>query len=149
MKIITLTIGKEAVYAEVSQTTAYSGAKMTDDKDAYDRIFTTDADRAMLERFWDETCSMATEGMKRFVVEVSSDADYISTLELSNSYDEALTPSVEKSLFSYFVLSIVSKWNAFVDKGEVERYANEAHISFQDVLSKLYYKKRPQRVVPQ
>lgn len=165
MKMITLTIDKSAVYAEVSKTTAYSGAKMTDDKDAYDRIFTTDGDRAMLERFWDESCSTATEGMKRFVTTVgdsytksvtddgktttSTVPAYVANLELSGSYDEALTHSVEKSLFSYFVNSIVSKWNAFANKGEVELYDGEAHIALQDVLSKLYYKKRPQRVVPQ
>jgi hypothetical protein len=47
---IILTVNKEKVYEEVAKTTSYTGAKM-DDELAYDRIFTTDEDKSMLERF--------------------------------------------------------------------------------------------------
>lgn len=50
MTDIALTVNKESVYEEVAQTTAYTGAKM-DNELAYNRIFTTDEDKSMLERF--------------------------------------------------------------------------------------------------
>lgn len=162
MITITLSILKDDVLAEVAKTTAYTGAKMTDDDGAYDRIFTTEGDRAMLERFWDEAASAATESMKRFVTSIGDNieetdergraitvgAGYAATLDVSGSYDTALTASVEKSLFSYFVNAIVGKWNNFTDKGEVARYEGEATAAMQDILSKLFYKKKPTRVIP-
>lgn len=52
---IVLTIDKENVYWKVAQTTFYTGAKTKmDDNGAYERIFTTDDDKLMLERFWNK-----------------------------------------------------------------------------------------------
>lgn len=152
MITITLDISKAAVYGEVAKTTAYTGAKMADDKEAYDRIFTTEEDSKMLDRFWDEAASLATGAMKRFVVEVGGTtsggvAGYNVVLELSGSYDEILTPSVEKSLFSYFVNSIVGKWDSISNKGDVARYEGEATEALRDVVSKLCYRKKPVRRV--
>ena len=47
---IILTVNKEKRVYEGIKTTSYTGAKM-DDELAYDRIFTTDEDKSMLERF--------------------------------------------------------------------------------------------------
>ena len=55
MKIIVFQIQKDTVYNEVAKTTSYTGAKMEGDEGAYDRIFTTDEDKIMLERFWNES----------------------------------------------------------------------------------------------
>lgn len=71
MKEIELSVNKANVYTEVAKTTAYTGSKMQDDKEAYSRIFATDEDREMLERFWVEACNGATELLKQFIVTVS------------------------------------------------------------------------------
>ena len=97
MKNIELKINKARVYDEVAKTTSYTGVKMQGDESAYDRIFTTDADREMLERFWVEACNGATEQFKPFLVSVTDqpmshgvelDKDYEVKLELSSSFDE-------------------------------------------------------------
>lgn len=154
---VTLTIDKAEVMDEVAKTTAYEGKKAVGEEGAYERIFATEEDRAMLRRFWDEAASAATESMKRFLVAAgdtySAEADgksveregYTVRLELSGSYDTALTPSVEKSLFSFFVNAIVGKWNGFVKEGQVERYEGEAAAALQDIMSKLFYRRRPTR----
>ena len=85
MNNITLTVNKAYVYDEVAKTTAYTGAKMKDDADAYDRIFTTDEDRMMLERFWVEACNGATEEFKQFIVNVS-DQPESHGVELDKNY---------------------------------------------------------------
>ena len=156
---ITIKAIKPDVLNEVARTTAYEGKKSSDEG-AYERIFTTEEDRSMLQRFWDEAASSMTESLKRFVTSVddsytTSDEDggtsetlpaYVANLSVSSSYDTALTSSVEKSLFSYFVNAIVSKWNNFVKKDGVQRYEEEANNNMTDIMAKLFYKKRPTRI---
>lgn len=158
---ITIKAVKADVLNEVAKTTAYEGKKASDEG-AYERIFTTEEDRSMLQRFWDEAASAITESMKRFVTSVNDSYTesvtedgktetetvpaYVANLELSSSYDTALTPSVEKSLFSYFVNAIVSKWNNFVKSDGVARYEQEANSNIEDIMSKLFYKKKPTRM---
>lgn len=156
---ITIKAIKSDVLNEVAKTTAYEGKKAVGDERAYDRIFATSEDMSMLQRFWDEASSAVTESMKRFVTSVddtytfkngegsgTTEPAYVANLELSSSYDTALTPSIEKSLFSFFVNAIISKWNNFVKKDGVERYESEANNNLQDIVAKLFYKKKPTRV---
>ena len=157
--VISLTVNKALVYNEVAKTTAYTGAKASTDEDssAYDRIFTTDADKIALETFWSETANAATDKLKEFITEVSTHApsnvvdltqDYEVTLELSSSYDPTLNDSVESSLFSFFVAAIVSKWFKYSNKDDVEVYQKTALGMMQDVRSKIYYRKKPTRITP-
>lgn len=158
MKEITLTVNKADVYDEVAKTTSYTGVKMQGDEGAYERIFTTDGDRLMLERFWVEACNASTEEFKPFITSVSEqsangcgtpiDRNYVAELELSSSFDETLRGSIESSLFSFFVASIVSKWYKFTNKEEQASYAADAVLMMQDVMSKLYFRKKPKRIVP-
>lgn len=154
MNNITLTVNKAYVYDEVAKTTAYTGAKMKDDADAYDRIFTTDEDRMMLERFWVEACNGATEEFKQFIVNVSDqpeshgvelDKNYTVTLELSTMFDTRLKGSMETSLFSYFVNAIVAKWYRFTNRGEADSFGEDATTAMLDVKSKMFHRKKPQR----
>lgn len=158
MNTISLSINKVRVYDEVAKTTSYVGAKMTEDEGAYSRIFTTDDDRMMLERFWVEACSAATETFKPFIVTVSDqpeshgvelERDYDITLELSSAFDVRLKDSIETSLFSFFVASIVSKWCKFTNKADAEGYGNDADNAILDIESKIYYRKKPTRVAPE
>ena len=97
---IALRIDKEAVYEEVAQTTAYTGTKM-DDVTAYDRIFTTDEDKSMLERFWSESKNTLCNALKKMLMEeTEEEGAYRLSLSLSNSFDAALTESMQRSLFS-------------------------------------------------
>lgn len=152
-----MSIKKASVYEEVAKTTSYTGSKMEGDESAYDRIFTTDDDRLMLERFWIETSNAATEKFKPFLVSVSEhpeghgvdmERNYDVELELSNSFDIALRDSIETSLFSFFVATIVSKWYKFANKTESESFATDAGGMMDDVMRKIYYKKKPKRVKP-
>ena len=123
---VTLTIDKESVYEEVAQTTSYTGAKM-DDEDAYERIFTTDDDKSMLERFWNESKNTIANSLKRILLnEQETDGTYSLQLGLSSSFDEALTDSMRRSLFSFFVMNITAKWYTFTNKQEATGYASEA-----------------------
>lgn len=154
MNNITLKVNKANVYDEVAKTTSYTGAKMKDDADAYERIFTTDEDRMMLERFWVEACNGATEEFKQFIVSVSDqpeshgvelEKDYEVELELSTMFDTRLKGSMETSLFSYFVNAIVAKWFKFTNRSEAETYGADATTAMMDVKSKMFFRKKPTR----
>ncbi len=146
MKRIIFQINKSEVYLEVAKTTSYTGAKMKGDTDAYDRIFTTDEDKEMLERFWNESKNTVVDGLKR-VLNTETELNGVYTLELglSNSFDDSLTESMQRSLFSFFVMNITGKWYTFTNKEEAVGYATSAASSMEDVLHKAFYKKKPVR----
>lgn len=142
---IILSVNKENVYEEVAQTTSYTGAKM-DDEHAYDRIFTTDEDKSMLERFWNESKNTACNSLKKTLLhEIENDGVYRLSLGLSNSFDKTLTESMERSLFSFFVMNITAKWYTFTNKEEATGYASEAATYMDDIMRKVFFKKRPTR----
>lgn len=154
---VELNVNKANVYNEVAKTTSYTGDKMTGDEGAYERIFTKDDDRLALERFWVEAANAVTDLLKQYIVEVSSqpeshclelDRNYEVKLDLSNSFDVNLTGSMETSLFSFFVMYIVAKWYKYTNKEEAESYAAESAAMLDDVTSKLYYRKKPTRIIP-
>ena len=145
MGIQRLSVKKEDVYNEVAKTTSYTGAKMDDDA-AYDRIFTTEDDKAMLERFWNESKNAIAGSLKKFLAsETETGATYTLTLELSASFDESLLKSMERSLFSFFVMNITAKWYTFTNKEEATDYAAGAATDVEDIMRKAFFKKKPRR----
>lgn len=147
MKTVTITIEKSQVYGEVAKTTAYSGAKMLEeDPNAYKRMFTTKADQEMLGRFWDESCVSLCQTLRRYLTGETHTADSsVFNLGFSESYDESLTPSLKKELFSFFVMNIVSMWYAFTNKKEAADYGNAAASFLEGIHRKACFKKKPKR----
>lgn len=157
MNEIVLHINKLNVYNEVAKTTAYAGFKATDKEVSYDRIFTKDEDRLMLERYWSEACNAVTGELKKFIASVSDqtedsglhlDQDYIVTLNTRDRYDDVLTNSIRTNLFNFFVSAIVGKWYKFINKEEAKNYILDATGLLNDVKSKLFFRTPPKRKVP-
>lgn len=143
---VTLRIEKEKVYEEVAKTTSYTGKKM-DDEDGYDRVFTTDEDQEMLERFWNESKNTICNALKKvFLDEVETEqGEFRLQLDLSSSFDENLTTTMQSSLFSFFVMNITAKWYTLANKEEATGYATEAVTYVDDIKRKAFFKKRPVR----
>lgn len=144
---ITLSISREDVMREVAVTTAYTGAKMDDDENALHRISTVDEDKTHLERFWEECradISQELIGLVTFEGMVKK-TQYELRLDVSRSFDEALLPSMNLSLFSYFVQGIAAKWYVYTNKKEAGEYADKASTLLDDIHRKAVYKKRPTR----
>lgn len=148
-------VNKFEVYNEVAQTTSYTGAKMDNDPNAYERIFTTDEDQSQLDRFWDESCGTFCDAMKRYIVEdkdVRENPDEPAVghefmLSLSRSFNEALLPSMQKDLFSYFVASIIGKWYVITNKQEAAAYSEMAASWLEAIHRKACYKRKPTRPI--
>lgn len=120
MKKIELTILKSDVYEEVAKTTSYIGAKMPEG--SYETVFTTDDDRLMLERFWNEAYSDATLALNRYlhsqngnVPGTGTNSNFNIVLHVSSRYNDALNDSLKSSLYSFLVNSITSKWLGFIN----------------------------------
>lgn len=147
MTEVTLTVDKDSVLTEVAKTTSYVGKKMDGDDDAYDRIFTTDADREMLERFWSESQIAVCEQLKKQLADeqTKDNGDWEIKLCLSQSFDTTLENSMNKELVSFFVMNIVAKWFAFCNKKEAGNYGTAANELLVGVHKKALYKKRPTR----
>ena len=155
---VTLSIKKASVYDEVSKLTGYVGAKTMDDTGkAYDRVFTTDDDRLMLERFWREAVGAITDEVKRFIITVSNQANsqyvdisevWTANLKMPSNFDINLVDTINDSLFSYIVNSIASKWFAITNKEEAKMYSEMATACGNEAKSKLYYRKNPKRIIP-
>jgi hypothetical protein len=140
-----LSLNKKEVYDEVAKTTSYTGAKKDDSKE-YERIFASEDDKQMLERFWQESKNTICNSLKRFVVsEEETGESYTLTLELSSSFDDALLSSMQRSLFSFFVMNITSKWFVIANKPEATEYASAAATNAEDIMRKAFFKKKPQR----
>lgn len=147
MASITLNVNKADVWSEVAKTSGYTGDKMTDtDKNAYERILITDEDQKSLQRFWEEAVAVANDQLKEMLEMASPmNSDYNVTLNVSRSYDAVLNASVQAALTSYFISAIVGRWYKFSNKSEADSYLSEAANMMDDVLRKLYSRKRPRR----
>ena len=145
---ITLSIKRSEVFSEVAQTTNYTGAKMDDDANAYERITTVDEDQSELKRFWDESRAEVAQAFIRMLVSegMAGDNDtYNLVLNVSVAFDEALLPGMQLGLFSYFVQNIAAKWFGYTNKKDAGEVANVGKAILDDVKEKAFFKKKPTR----
>lgn len=151
MADLTISIKKSDVYEEVAKTTAYIGAKnkLEDGKSAFDQVFVTDADLAMIERFYNESVDMLMNLLKRFVAELNSENGNINwKLSMSDRFDNNLGTSITRSSTSFLVNSIIGKWCEITAPDKVKEYADNAAALLTDIKDKVFHKSAPSRVKP-
>lgn len=124
-------IKRSDVMTEVAKTTAYLGKNS--DPESFENIYTNPEDFKMLSRFWDESQSLVCSSVCRFLIEDKMDNNvYTLRLNLSKSFNVGLKPSMQKSLFSFFVSNICAKWFGFMSKEDSTLYAAEASAFLED-----------------
>lgn len=138
-----LEVEKSEVYEVARMEVEYLGAKM-DGAVSYDDIMLTEANNEILDEFWKEASSGATEKLKQFVVSVMPSTDkYEVDVQTGRRYNEALTDSVQTSIKLYFVCMVVCKWLTHCKHESSTVYANSAVAAMDDVMRKLYNRKAP------
>lgn len=151
METITIKVRQEDVYEEVAKATDYTGAKLVNtDGDARDRIMAADDDLANLGRFWEESVSAANENMKEMLVsgkttDMDGQKGYEAEIEVSKAFDKALTESVESTIRSYFIASIIAQWFKFANKNEAKDYFVQASDMMEAAERLLYSRRKPKR----
>lgn len=148
MADITIQIDKQEVYEEVSKVTAYIGGKNVDanGKTLYDQVFVTDADLAIIERFFNESLDSLRNVLKRFISGGSGVNGTITwELEMPSRFDENLLSSINSSANSFMVNSIIGKWCEITANDKVKEYADNAAALLLDINNKAFFKKKPIR----
>lgn len=148
MANFTLTIKKSDIYEEVAKTTAYIGAKnkLEDGKSAFDQVFVTDADLTMIERFFNESLDALRNVLKRFITGGSGVEGTITwQLEMPSRFNDNLLSSINSSVSSFVVNSIIGKWCEITANDKVKEYADNAAALLLDIKEKAFFKKKPTR----
>lgn len=174
METITIQVFRDDVYEEVAKATDYTGSKLIDgDESARNRILAGDDDLAELSRFWEESVLAVNENFKELLIsgstksinsstlipietEISTAAlrpdlpvalrtGYEAVIEVSKSFDKALTKSVTSTLRSFFIASIIGQWFKFANKGEAADYFAQAAELLESAERLLYSRKKPTR----
>lgn len=146
---LTISIKKSDVYDEVAKTTAYIGAKnkLEDGKSAFDQVFVTDADLAMIERFYNESLDVLRNVLKRFISGGSGvDGTITWQLEMPSRFDDYLLSSINSSANSFLVNNIIGKWCEITANDKVKEYADNAAALLSDIKDKAFFKKKPTRI---
>lgn len=171
METITVHIFQSEVYEEVAKATDYTGSKLIDgDENARERILAADDDLAVLSRFWDEAVLATNENLKEMLIsgttklikedipesgtagDLQPMADvtpgtvlrrlgYEALIEVSKSFDKALTASVQSTLRSFFIATIIGQWFKFANKQEAADYFAQAG-GFITAAERLLYSRR-------
>ena len=145
------------------------------DDGARDRILAADEDLAELGRFWEESVLATNENLKEMLVSgrtkfitptlepiapqpgiaaVQTDVSIRPTLnkigyeavnEVSKSFDKVLTASVQSTLRSFFIASIIGQWFKFANKGEAKDYFAQAADMMETAERLLYSRRKPTR----
>ena len=148
MADLVITIKRSDVYEEVAKTTAYIGAKnkLEDGKSAFDQVFVTDADLTMIERFFNESLDALRNVLKRFISDVSGvDGTITWQLEMPIRFDDNLLSSINSSVNSFLVNSIIGKWCEITANDKVKEYSDNAAALLLDIKEKAFFKKKPTR----
>ena len=147
MRDIRISINKDEVYEEVAKTTAYIGGKNLDanGKSLYDQVFVTDADREMLEGYWNAAIGDVSVALYSVLAFENSDEEETFGLRVSNLFKESLVKTLETTAFSYVVNKIVAEWCLVVSKDKAEDYLSKANALLVKMDAILYIRKRPTR----
>lgn len=70
---------------------------------------------------------------------------YEAVIEVSKSFDKVLTASVQSTLRSFFIASIIGQWFKFANKGEANDYFMQAAEMMESAERLLYSRKKPTR----
>lgn len=151
---ITINILKSSLLNEVGKLTAYVGAKNTDEQGAntYDRVFTTNDDAVLLERFWRESKSDITDKLSRYIItsedpitvtddNVDLAEQYQIELSLPDNYNTAMLSPLNDEIYNYMANIIVSKWVGITNRADEERYLSYASNSLAKIHSYLLRRK--------
>ena len=76
-------------------------------------------------------------------VPIEGKTGYEAIIEVSKSFDKTLTASVESTMRSYFIASIIGQWFKFANKGEAKDYFLQASEMMETAERLLYSRRKP------
>lgn len=146
---VDIQFGTSDVISIVHEKTAYVGAKMAGDPNAYARIATTEADEGSIVNAMNEGCTLLYDALPRYDPVASVSESYVSvSLKMPNSYDTGVSSAVKDKLRQFFADYSVSAWFMATNKAEAEVYRSAAVGQLTGLRVLLAERKHPTRVKP-
>lgn len=144
---VTVSITRTQVVSEVAKTTAYEGAH----SGAFDNVYAKSEDKEMLDRYWIEACTMATEVMKEFITSMTApspatpNSDYTVTLTMPANFDTNMQNAITNAAYQHFCNYIVGKWLAMIGIEKASAYLASSSNDLAELKNKIYYRIKPTR----
>ncbi|MGN0318289.1 MAG: hypothetical protein ACI4E1_10210 [Lachnospira sp.] len=143
---IKFSINKKSIFKEVETETGYVAVKGSIEKDLTQIVSVVEEDYKHLETFFNDARIDLVNELAEFVNTESEEGDdYSITLSLSNSFNQSFVPTINISLFRYFVQYLLSKWWIYTNKQDSGAYADSAVKYLQDIHKKALFKVKPHR----
>lgn len=145
---VTLTASLADLTEDLRQASAYTGAKMTGDEQAYDRITATRADTPLLVKTYHSLRSDITTALRRFLVSENLSADdntWTLTLHLSTLADQDLTASMRQALHNTLLQGLLAAWYTYTNKPEAAAAATAAAAALDELRRACLHKTPPTR----
>lgn len=156
MKTIEISVNKMAVYDEVAKITSYEAIKnATDDMAAaYNRIFTKDDDRLLLERFFADAANYSTAAIRRYVSQ-KNDVSFSGYVDLTKNFVVSLKVEenfgeiafLSNMFLSLFINYIVAEWYKISNADRAAIYIADTEYCAKEILRLLCYRSQPIRIV--
>lgn len=147
MKQLIIRLPKDSIFTEVSLASSYAGVKSCAEDSDYSRIATVTEDSELLERFWTDACGEVASVLKEFTVDtVFTEEGFELNLELSSAYESAMTPSVERDLFSSVAAGVTARWFRFTLPDKAEEWEIRSDELLTRAHRKLCSRRKPIRV---
>lgn len=144
MKQLQIRVARDRVYEEVSKTTSFDGAKKDAGDGIYERVMTTQDDRQMLARYFDEAAQAAETALSDIPMSnETTDGQWCVTLFLPDAFNLNAAQSINNDVFSYFCESIIGRWYSSAMPADSERHAVLAAGFMQDALRKIWFRGAP------
>lgn len=148
MKIIDLIVLKSDILKTVAKTTDYTGKKTesANENAFHSRVATETNDEELLNDFWRDSCAHLAEALRVFITEDQFGKETLKlTLEVSGSYDEALTPAVENGVLSFLSADITARWFDITYPEKAGEWKTEAGRQLRCLTRNLYHRVKPKR----
>ena len=143
---IKLSVNRKDVFNEVATEASYVAVKNSAEVDLTKVVSIVDEDFEHLDMFFNDARISLVNELAEFVINESAEGDeYVITLSLSNSFNQAFVTTMNNSLFRYFVNYILSKWWIYTNKQDAGAYADSTAQYLQDIHKKALFKVKPKR----
>lgn len=143
MNTYKININRTEVLNEVSEHSAYIGAKTSD----YDRAAALEEDEHFLSKLFDKCSSAFVGSLKEFVSDSwkSEGGVFSFSVQLPNVFPSELSSELINMSYWCLVEMVLSEWLAVLSRTDAAYYKNAADKRFFSLWELLHHKRRPRR----
>ncbi len=145
MKEYRIRINPSRVLDEVSESSAYIGAKSSE----YERVGILQDDADFLKKHFDSSALYFVNALKDVISESWSqeeDSGMCSLgISLPDAFPRELSSELERHANAYFVNDVLARWLVILSRTDAAYYKSQAELELNSLREQVYSKTRPRR----